>query len=142
VVCRVARRPAYGVELSDSWDSGSFDVVEGEATAMFAKIEAQTSQKHTMVLRAKAKGVFTCTRANITYTLQPEEEMADDEEPEFREALTSTHGIVQVVSASEFKRMSGEVTIEWVATGVLAALAIVAPMFAANTASRNLRKLA
>lgn len=135
-------RPAYGVELSDSWDAGSFDVVKGEATAMFAKIDAQTSVKHTMELKAKSKGVFTCTRANITYTLQPEEEMGDDEEPEYREALTSTHGIVQVVSGAEFKRMSGDVTIEWVVAGVLAALVLIAPMFAANTAARNLRKLA
>jgi len=132
------RRPAYGVELTDAWDTSSFKVVSGESTAAFKSIAAGESAKHTMVLRPLKEGVFTSTRANITYTTVPEDQPGDEEEPEYREALSSSDGLVQVVTSAEFRRRSGALTVEYLAVALLAAAVVVAPLLAANSASKRL----
>ncbi len=121
----------------DSWDDASFELVKGEATAAFDRIEGDGSAKHTVVLRPLKEGVFDCTRANITYTTVPEDQ-ADEDAAEYREALTSTDGLVQVVTAAEYRRRTGSTTNEWLVVAALSALVVVGPMLSANTAFKQL----
>lgn len=121
----------------DSWDDSSFELVKGEATAAFDRIESDGSAKHTVVLRPLKEGVFDCTRANITYTPVPDEQTEEDD-AEYREALTSTDGLVQVVTGAEYRRRTGSTTTEWLVVAALSALVVVGPMLSANTAFKQL----
>jgi hypothetical protein len=128
------------VELVDDWPSSSFAVVEGSVTSLWDKIDAGKQVSHQIVLQAKNTGVFHASRANVTFSIVPEEETEEDTDEEYHEAASSAHGVVQVVSQAEFKRRTGSLSTEWTVLAVLVAFVTLVPFISSSRAHEQLIK--
>ncbi|KAG2381367.1 hypothetical protein C9374_006356 [Naegleria lovaniensis] len=71
----LGEEPAYDVEVKDNeWPESSFDLIEGESKATFAKIGSNEKVSFTYTIVPKSVGEISTQHATASYRLTPEKD--------------------------------------------------------------------